>query len=451
MLPPGVRAISPARRRAVEVLREVLERGGRATPLLAERGGTLSPADHDLFRHLVLGVLRRRASLDTELARVSRIPLAKLASPLREVLEVALYQLRHLDRVPEYAAVDEAVRHARGSGGDGAGRLVNAVLRTLLRRGPPAEPDPATLDAAGLAARFSHPEFLVARWLQRFGIERTLALLAADNAPSGLDLLVNPRCTDRAALAAALSAEGIETEVSAISPLGLVVLSGNPLKSPLFPAGHFAIQDVGSQALPLLMPPGDTLVDVAAAPGGKSFAAVALGRARRVVALDRSPARLLRVSEARRRLGIQEVFAAAADILLSPLSAWAFDRVLYDAPCSGTGTLRKNPEIRYRVSRDAIESLSRAQERGLAAAAALAAPGGFILYSTCSLEFEENERVVQRVLERDAGLEPASIDAPEGLREFVEGHRLQILPGPTNDGFTAHLLRRKPGAESLRG
>ncbi|MEP6800621.1 MAG: transcription antitermination factor NusB [Acidobacteriota bacterium] len=441
--PPGVRAISPARRRAVEVLREVLERGGRATPLLAERGGTLAPADHDLFRHLVLGVLRRRSSLDAELAAVSRIPLAKLASPLREVLEVALYQLRHLDRVPEYAAVDEAVRHARGSGGDGAGRLVNAILRTLLRRGAPLEGDPRSLDAAGLARRFSHPEFLVERWLQRFGLERTLSLLDVDNSPSGLDLLVNPRRTDRDSLAAALSAQGIETQISALSPLALVVLTGNPLKSPLFAAGHFAIQDVGSQALPLLLPCGDTLVDVAAAPGGKSFAAVALGRARRVVALDRSPARLLRVREARRRLGIEEVAAAAADILASPLPAGRFDRVLYDAPCSGTGTLRKNPEIRYRVGRDAIESLSRAQERGLGAAAALAAPGGFILYATCSLESEENERVVERVLERDSGLEPAAIDAPEGLREFVEGHRLQILPGATNDGFTAHLLRRR--------
>lgn len=441
--PPGIRAISPARRRAVEVLREVLERGGRATPLLAERGGTLSPADHDLFRHLVLGVLRRRAALDAELAAVSRIPLAKLASPLREVLEVALYQLRHLDRIPEYAAVDEAVRHARGSGGEGAGKLVNAVLRTLLRRGAPVLGDASSLDAPGLARRYSHPEFLVARWLDRFGPERTVALLDSDNAPSGLDLLVNPRRTDRAGLAAALAAEGIETEISTLSPLGLVVMSGNPLRSPLFPEGHFAIQDVGSQALPLLLPPGDVLVDVAAAPGGKSFAAIALGRVRRVVALDRSPARLLRVREARRRLGIDEVSPAAADILAAPLPAGRFDRVLYDAPCSGTGTLRKNPEIRYRVSRDAIESLSRAQERGLAAAAALAAPGGFILYSTCSLEQEENERVVQRVLERCPALEPAAIDPPEGLRPFVDGHRLQILPGPANDGFTAHLLRRK--------
>jgi 16S rRNA (cytosine967-C5)-methyltransferase len=441
--PPASRSVSPARRRAVEILREVLERGGRATPLLAERGGGLPPADHDLLRHVVLGVLRHRATLDSELAAASRIPLARLASPLKEILEVALYQIRHLDRVPAYAAVDEAVRHARSSGGEGASRLVNAILRNRLREGPLPEADAALSDSAALAMRFSHPEFLVARWLARFGRERTLALLAADNAPSGLDLMVNARRTGRKELADALRKEGVETQDSPLSPLALVVLSGNPLRSPLLPAGHFAVQDAASQALPLLLPPGETLLDLAAAPGGKSFAAVVLGRARRVVALDRSPGRLLRVCEARARLGITEVAPAAGDVLVPPLPAGRFDRVLFDAPCSGTGTLRKNPEIRYRVTAEAIERLSRAQEEGLAAAAALLAPGGYALYSTCSLEEEENERVVDRVLARVRDLDRAPIDAPDGLRPFVKEDRLRLMPGPSNDGFTAHLLRRR--------
>jgi 16S rRNA (cytosine967-C5)-methyltransferase len=255
--------------------------------------------------------------------------------------------------------------------------------------------------------------------------------------------MVNPRRTGREELAGALRKEGVETEDSPLSPLALIVLSGNPLRSPLFAEGHFAVQDAASQALPLLLPPGETLVDLAAAPGGKSFAAVALGRARRVVALDRSPARLLRVREARTRLQIAEVAPAAGDVLVPPLPAGRFDRVLFDAPCSGTGTLRKNPEIRYRVTAEAIERLSRAQEQGLLAAAALLAPGGYALYSTCSLEEEENERVVERVLAFDAQLERATIGAPDGLRPFVEGDRFRLMPGPSNDGFTAHLLRRR--------
>jgi len=433
---------SPARSRAVEILREILERGGLATPLLAARGGGLSPEDHDLLRRIVLGVLRHKSSLDAELAAASKIPWGKLAPPLREVLEVALYQVRHLDRVPDYAAVDQAVRHARRNGGEGAARLVNAILRNVLKSAP-AAPPPAEETASALALRSSHPEFLVRRWLERFGRPATLAILEADNAPSGVDLLVNPRRTDRLALSAALAAEGIETEPSAMTPLGLTVVSGNAVASPLFRSGHFSIQDAAGQALPLLLPPGETLVDLAAAPGGKSFAAVSLARARRTIALDRSPSRLERLVENRGRLGLLEVLPAAGDVLAPPLASRGSARVLFDAPCSGTGTLRKNPEIRYRVSPQAIERLAAAQERGLASAASLLAPGGFLLYSTCSLEEEENERVVARVLARDPELELAPIEAPEALSPFVSGSLFRVLPDESRDGFTAHLLRRR--------
>jgi 16S rRNA (cytosine967-C5)-methyltransferase len=439
----------PARELAVAVLRETLERRARASALLLSRGGALSPADHDLLRALVLGVLRHRAALDAELAAATRVPLPRLAPGLREILEVALYQIRHLDRVPDYAAVDEAVRHARRSGGEGAARLTNAVLRELLRRGPPAR-DLTAASAAGLAEAFSHPPFLVERWLSRFGRERTLAILAADNAPSGLDLMANPRRGSREELAETLRAEAVETEPSPLAPLGLTVTAGNPLRSPRLGEGAFTVQDVGSQALPLLLPPGETLVDLAAAPGGKSFAAVLLGRARASVAVDRSPERLRLVLENRRRLGVEEVRPVAADFAALPLSAGRFERVLFDAPCSGTGTLRKNPEIRYRVSPAAIERLSRAQEEGLAAAARLLAPGGYLLYSTCSLEAEENERVVERVLARAPELEEAPIDVPEPLRGMVEGSRFRIFPSDSSDGFTAHLIRRSTVAPLAR-
>jgi 16S rRNA (cytosine967-C5)-methyltransferase len=272
----------------------------------------------------------------------------------------------------------------------------------------------------------------------------TLQILEADNSPSGVDLLTNAQRTDRDSLAAALLAEGVSTSPSPLSPLALTVLSGNPFRSPLFAAGHFAVQDAGSQALPLLLPPGDTLLDLAAAPGGKSFSAVLHRQARRAFALDRSVERLNLLAENRARLGIFEVLPAAGEILAAPLPAEACERVLFDAPCSGTGTLRKNPEIRYRVTAEAIERLSRAQEEGLVAAATLLAPGGYLLYSTCSLELEENERVVERAIARSRFLEPAEIDSPESLGPFVEGHRFRLLPGPDNDGFTAHLLRRLP-------
>jgi 16S rRNA (cytosine967-C5)-methyltransferase len=431
---------SAPRVRAVGILREVLERGAEAGPLLATRGDDLPPADRDLLRELVLGVLRRRAALDAELASVARAPLARLTGDLREILEVALYQIRHLDRVPGYAAVDEAVRHARQSGGERASKLVNAVLRKLADR-PPRERSPAAAPEQ-LARETSHPEFLVRRWVERFGREAACRVLDADNRPSGIDLLVNPRKTDRTTLAAALAAEGVVTEPSEISPLGLSVVSGNPLRSPLLPAGHFTVQDVGAQALSLLLPPGELLVDLAAAPGGKSFAALAFGRARRTVSLDRSPARLRRFAGNAARLGMPEARAVAADFEAPPLPAGRFDRVLLDAPCSGTGTLRKIPEIRYRVSPAGIAKLAGEQVRALSAAAALLAAGGYLLYATCSLEEEENEQVVAKVLASLPGLARAPIDAPEFLRPFVDGARFRLLPDERADGFTAHLLIR---------
>ncbi|HSP94464.1 MAG TPA: transcription antitermination factor NusB [Thermoanaerobaculia bacterium] len=441
-----MRSPSSARVRAVQVLREVLERGGRATALLAEESRDFSPEDGSLLREIVLGVLRNRARLDSDLSTVSRVPLSRLAPNLREILEVALYQIRHLDRVPSYAAVDEAVSHARRSGGSGAAGLVNAILRNLLRSPLPPPPGEERGDGAAgatsLAREFSHPEFLVRRWLARFGEAETRRILAADNSPSGIDLMTNTRKTDRDSLVTALRAEHVIAEVSPLSPLALTVVSGNPFRTSLHAAGHFMVGDVASQALPLLLPPGDTLVDLAAAPGGKSFSAILHGRFRRAFALDRSVARLSLVLENRARLGLSTVLPAAGDFRMPPLRAGCFERVLLDAPCSGTGTLRKNPEIRYRVTPEAIERLALAQEEGLLAAAALLAPGGRLLFSTCSLEEEENERVVERVLAHDSGLEPASLDAEEGLRPFASGNRFRILPAQANDGFTAHLLRR---------
>lgn len=434
---------SPVRVRAVEILQQAIRRGAEVPTLLAGKEADLSPADRDLLREIVFGVLRHRAALDAELASVSRAPLARLERDLREILEVALYQVRKLERVPAYAAVDEAVRQARSSGGERAAKLVNAVLRKLAGRPAPVRsPAAAGPTPAELARESSHPEFLVRRWIERFGLPAACRILEADNAPSGVDLLVNPRRTDRAMLVAALAAEGIVAQPSELSPLGLTVVSGNPVRSRLLAQGHFTVQDIGAQALGLLLPPGDLLVDLAAAPGGKTFAALALGRARRAISLDRSTTRLKRLVDNARRLGMPEALAVAGDFLAPPLPARRFDRVILDAPCSGTGTLRKNPEIRYRVTPAAIEKLARTQTRALAAAADLLAPEGYLLYATCSLESEENERVVEQTLRSRPDLMLARIEAAGPLADMVEGSRLQILPDARTDGFTAHLFRK---------
>lgn len=441
------RPVPTARTRAVEALRKVLEGGRHAAPLVGELSRGLPAAEQDLLRELTLGTLRWKAALDAEIAAACRVPMAKLAPNLREILEVALYQLRHLDRIPAYAAVSEAVDQARASGGEGAARLVNGVLRGILLLPAPGDPGETAgarrgHEAEALSVHFSHPLFLVERWISRFGLDVTRRILAADNVAPTLDLLVNPLRTTREDLREALSREGVETEPSALAPLALTVTSGNPLRSTLFEAGHFSIQDVGSQVLPLLLPEGELLVDLAAAPGGKSLAALAHGRARWTAAVDRSRRRLSRVTDNARRLGLEAIRPVAADFASLPLPEGRFDRVLLDAPCSGTGTLRKNPEIRYRVSAGAIDRLSRAQEEALLAASRLLAPGGVLLYSTCSLEEEENEHVVERVLSRAPGLEPDPITGVPALEPYVSGPRLRLFPDERTDGFTAHRLRR---------
>ncbi|HKD16450.1 MAG TPA: RsmB/NOP family class I SAM-dependent RNA methyltransferase, partial [Thermoanaerobaculia bacterium] len=253
---------------------------------------------------------------------------------------------------------------------------------------------------------------------------------------------VNGRRVSREEAAAELAREGVETRPSSTAALALIVRSGNPFRTRAFGRGAFSIQDVGSQILPLLLPEGALLVDLAAAPGGKSISAIVHERASSALALDRSPARLRLVADNVRRLGFPEIRPVAGDVTAPPLPSGRFDRVLLDAPCSGTGTLRKNPEIRYRVTPEAIDRLARVQEDALVAAAGLLAPGGFLLYSTCSLEEEENERVVERTLGRVPELERAPIAAPPGLAELVEGVRLRLFPDAETDGFTAHLLRR---------
>jgi 16S rRNA (cytosine967-C5)-methyltransferase len=434
------RPAATARTRAVEGLRRVLESGERAAPLAGALARGLPAPDQDLLRELLLGVLRWKRALDAEIADASRIPLAKLAPNLREILEVGLYQLRHLNRVPEYAAVSEAVEHARKSGGEGAARLVNGILREILRRPPPEEPRGD--DVGGLARHFSHPEFLLRRWIGRFGLDAALAVMQADNASPRLDLLANPRRAATDSLRERLAQEGIASEPVAGAPLALSVRSGNPLRSPLHAEGLFAVQDVGSQILPLLLPPGGLLVDLAAAPGGKSLSALAHARMTRTAAVDRSVSRLRLLAQNARRLGFAEARPVAGEFGALPLPEGRFDRVLLDAPCSGTGTLRKNPEIRYRVTADAVERLAGAQEAALASALRLLAPGGFLLYSTCSLEEEENERVVERVRERVSGISAAAVASPIASQP-TRGGGIRLFPNETTDGFTAHLLRRE--------
>ncbi len=402
--------------------------------------------DRGLLVELVMGTLRWLRRLDAVVEVASDRTLDRIDPVLLAPLRVAVYQILFLDRVPAHAAVNEAVDQAHRLTHKGGASFVNAVLRRIARAPhlvdwPVRERDPARR----MAIELSHPDFLVERWLERFGRDLTLALLEANNRPKPVHLLAFRDRGGRELLAESLIDEGLEVEPSSLSPSGLVVRDGDPFASEAFRRGDLYVQDEASQAAALVPPPmpGERILDAAAAPGGKSFALVAAEPSVRPVLADLDPRRLATVRANLRRLG-RALPVVGADVLLPPWSL-RFDRVVLDLPCTGTGTLRKHPELKWRISAGEIGRLAAKALEMLVHAAPLVAPGGLLVAITCSLEAEENEEVVARFL----GREPAfgAVDLRELLSapsdRAIRGPGFwRIFPAGDHDGFSVHVLRR---------
>ena len=406
--------------------------------------------DQGLLREIVFGTLRWLKRIDHVIETAANREFSAIEAGLHGVLRVAAYQLLFLDRVPGHAAVNEAVEQAHCLSHRGAASFVNAVLRRIARQ-PNLEQWPVReADAARrLAIEMSHPEILVSRWLDRFGEARTLAMLEANNQPKPLQLLAFRHRGGRELLAEGLIDEGLDVEPSSLSPLGLTVRRGNPLTTRAFERGDFYIQDEVSQMAALLRLPeaGERVLDAAAAPGGKSFALWSWEPDIRLLLGDVSPQRLATLRSNLQRLRL-EAPVVLADAGAPPWGgAGGFDRVVLDLPCSGTGTLRKNPEIKWRLSERELGRLCDLGLRLLLGSAEAVVPGGLLMAITCSVEREENEAVVERFLDRRADFGPLPLEGevPGSLREFVEAPgRWRVLPGADHDGFTVHVLRRSP-------
>lgn len=437
----------PAREIALGILLRVAK-GAHAAPLLDARGRDLDARDRDFLRALVKKTLRGAIRLDHVLQRHLRQPAASLDPPVLAALRLGAAQLLLMDRVPPHAAVGETVAVARVFAPHAAG-LVNAVLRRVAEREkrPGAVLLPEGADpAARLALETSHPEWLVRRWLAAFGEVSTRAALEADDVDAPTDLLADPNAGTPDEILSALAAGGVAAERSAWSPLALTVTDGNAAAHPLVSGGALAVVDVAAQALVTLLPEADVAVDLTAAPGGKARTLLATGRARRVVALERTPSRAARLAANLAGAGRRgEALVVLSDAGAPPLPAGLFASVLLDAPCSGTGTLRKNPEIRLRLAQGDLEGFARTQRRLLDAALGLLAPGGSLLYVTCSLEPEENEHVVDAALAARPLFErvraPGEVTGPLADRTDVAG-LVRVLPGATTDGFSALLVKR---------
>lgn len=440
--PVSVRAL------AVEVLVRVERDRAFAAPLLAAREPALPPRDRPLLRTLVRTVLRNRSLLDHVVSRSLSRPLEGLDADVRAALRTGAAQLLFLDRIPPHAAVGETVEVVRVRSPRAAG-LVNAVLRRVAAEGRPARVVlPAGTDPlARLALETSHPEWLVRRWVADLGRTAAEAALREDDADTPVDVLLDPRGEDVAALRERLASEGLEGEPSPWAPLALTLSSAAAGSHPAIASGRVAVVDVAAQAMCELVEPADVVVDLAAAPGGKTRTLLARGRARRVVALERNPTRSRRLAAAVVAAGREgEVLVVRADSARPPLPRGAFRSVLLDAPCSGTGTLRKNPEIRWRLTPADLPALARAQRALLHAALDLCAPGGRVTWVTCSLEPEENEEVVGAVLSERGDASPAAPDAsalPAPLRAALrQDGFFRVPPGASNDGFSAIVLRK---------
>ncbi len=397
---------SPARAAALRALRAIAARR-RDLPAALEdaRDGLVDERDRALAAAIVHGTLRWQRACDHLIAQFARRPPDALDLDVLLILRLSLFQLQHLDRVPAAAVVDDAVNLTRMARKRSASGLVNAVLRSVLR-GRRALPFPARPTAPFSRAEAlqylgvcgSHPDWLVARWLDRVGFDATERWLRFNNEPAPMMLAVNTLRATPATARAALAADGVETAEARFAPLGLRVVGGNPLHRPA--DGSVLVQDEASQMVTLAVGarPGERVLDLCAAPGNKTVGlAGAMDNSGILVACDVRIPRIDLLRGTLDRTGSRGRVVRLDTEAALPF-ARVFDRVLVDAPCSGLGTLRRDPDVKWRRQEADLAELAGRQSALLARAAAVLAPGGRLVYATCSSEPDESEHVVEAFL-----------------------------------------------------
>ena len=436
---------------ALAVLQDIFQAGAYANLSLSKRlnDSRLTPLDRRFATELVYGTVKACGTLDWILSHYVKKPLSQTDALVVNILRLGIFQLRFLDRVPDSAAVNESVNLAKTFAHPGASGFVNAVLRSALRepekvRYPSLAKDPVR----HIALRELHPEWLVRRWLDRLGIEETQALCRFNNASPPLSLRTNTLRISREDLLQKLIESGAEAEVSAWAPEGIVCR--HPGDDPLrfLREGFCQAQDESSMLVGHVVAPqpGEFVIDACAAPGGKStHLATLMQNIGRVLALDIHSHKIALIEENQRRLGLRIIEAKQLDATQLHLSyAKQADRVLVDAPCSGLGVLRRRPDARWRKDAS-LADLPQIQKRILASAAQCVKVGGVLVYSTCTLEENENEAVVRQFLNDhpDFALDDAGSLLPQPRPEAM------VTLWPQRDGtdgfFIARMTRKAEG------
>jgi 16S rRNA (cytosine967-C5)-methyltransferase len=452
-------AVSPARAAAFDILLRVERESSYASELLHSRAyERLTAIDHSLTTELVMGVLRWRSLLDSQIAASSAQPLPKLDPEILTALRLAVYQFGWLSRVPARAAINESVELVKRARKRSAAPFVNAVLRKLAGAVLQVENPRHAISEASvetLAASSSHPLWLVERWLAAYGIDSALRICQHNQSvPMTAIRLRRPATEER------LRAEGIDLAPGAFLASARRVEHGDITKTASFRAGLCVIQDEASQLVAALVGHGAHILDCCAAPGGKTAAIADRNPNANIAAVElhshraRLLRKLLSARDPASEAGAGAISVVAADARHLPFAP-KFDRVLADVPCSGTGTLSRNPEIKWRLKPEDLADLHLRQVAILRSAMAQVAARGRLIYSTCSLEKEENEDVIERALAEDSSFRALDCRTElerlqqqdelvwPDLSALTRGPYLRTLPGVHPcDGFFAAILEK---------
>jgi 16S rRNA (cytosine967-C5)-methyltransferase len=458
-------AVSAARAVAFEILLRVEREESYAAELLhSERLAKLSSRDHGLATELVMGVLRWQSLLDQRLAAASSQKLERLDGEVLAALRLGVYQLQFLSRVPAHAAIFESVELVKAARKRSAAPFVNAVLRKIAGAGTEdsvAEDVLAKIstspDSITLAQNSAHPPWVVERWTEHYGLEAARQICVHDQTVPDTaihihdDLSNNDQSHDDQT-DAKLAAAGVQLSPGRLLSAARRVLAGDVTGTRAYHEGRVSIQDEASQLVALLAGRGETILDCCAAPGNKTALLARRNPRAKVFATELHPhrARLLRNLSR-----LSNVHVVAADARHLPFSC-AFDRILADVPCSGTGTLARNPEIKWRIKAEDLHDLQSRQMAILRSALAQLAVGGRLVYSTCSLEHEENGAVVEAALEGTAKFKVADLKREleqlrqsgeicwEDIASLLDGPYLRTIPGVHPcDGFFAAMIERR--------
>ncbi len=436
----------------------MFERGAYADEALQAQAAPLDARDRALAMRLTYGAVQRRGTLDHLIERLAERPAERLDPSVLAALRLGLYELLYLRGSPDYAVVADAVELAKAQGrGHG---LVNAVLRRATREGA-ALLDALTDDTPEHAAvKHSHPEWLARLWWDELGPAEARALMVSDNEPGELALRANTLLTDaptladelfagepQAAAGAGHDAHVVTARLDALLPEA-IVLDGpfDVHGSPAWRAGSFIAQSRAAMlvARTLAPLPGERVLDLCAAPGGKSTHLAALMEgAGEVVAVERNPRRAGALVRTAQRLRARNVRVEVADAALARPEGPVFDRVLVDPPCSGLGTLQARPDLRWRVTPEKLPEMARAQAAILAAGAGALRPGGVLVYSTCTISPTENERLIAAFLDSNPGFALDDLAAELPALRFGSGFVLTLPHRDRTAGFFIARLRRR--------